>query len=97
MFDFYPTWSGVAVPDGLDGVDQWSALASSSGRTSGRTEILHNIDEDRTRGLFQVSGGRTRGLFQVRRGPGASSRLVEDRTRSLFQVSGGQEQGPLTG
>ena len=58
----------MAVPDGLDGVDQWSALASSSGRTSGRTEILHNIDEDRTRGLFQVS-----------RGPGASSGLVEDK------------------
>ena len=61
MFDFYPTWSGVAVPDGLDGVDQWSALASSSRRTSGRTEILHNIDEDRTRGLFQVSGGQDQG------------------------------------
>jgi hypothetical protein len=45
-------YKGVEVPDDIDGVDQWSAL--STGRSSARTEIIHNIDEDKIRGLFQV-------------------------------------------
>jgi hypothetical protein len=46
----------VDIPEGLDGLDQWAALSSAPARprSSPRTEILHNIDEDRARGLFQV-------------------------------------------
>ena len=53
--DWVPTLlalAGVQAPQGIDGKDVWAAISNNS--TSPRNTVIHNIDQDLSKGTFQV-------------------------------------------
>ena len=58
--DWVPTLlalAGVQAPQGIDGKDVWAAISNNS--TSPRHTVIHNIDQDPSKGTFQVKRHRT--------------------------------------